>query len=135
MISQPYKIYGSIKRMFSSVKVGFGLMRKTLFPFYLLLMAIAVVPVLIDVSLKSLWPDMHWENEPFHSAVETVGAIVAILMASILLLTQKEEVRGSFYFLALGFLSMGFLDGFHSIFKPDNGFVFLHSIASLIGSF
>ncbi len=108
-------------------------MKKRHFLFYLLLLAIVTVPALIDICLKSLWPDLHWVNEPFHSAVETIGALIAIFMASILLLKKKEEPKGKINLLYLGFLSMGILDGFHAISKPGENFVFLHSLASLFG--
>jgi PAS domain S-box-containing protein len=110
-------------------------MRKRHIPFYLLLLAIAVAPVLIDVGLKTLLPDQYWKNEPLHSAIEAVGALIAIFMASILLLKQNEETEGKIYWLSLGFLSMGILDGFHAISKPGDSFVLLHSLGSFFGGF
>ncbi len=116
-------------------KDKYDLIKKRHFPFYLSLLAIVAVPILIDIYLKSLWPDLHWRNAPFHSAMETMGALIAIFMASILLLKQKKGNGGKIYLLSLGFLSMGILDGFHAISKPGESFVLLHSLASLIGGF
>ena len=110
-------------------------MRKRHFPFYLLLFAIAIIPVLIDDRLKILGANLHWENEPLHSTMEAVGALVAIFMASILFLKQKEKTGRKIYLLSLGFIGMGILDGFHAISKPGEIFVFLHSLASLVGGF
>jgi len=104
-------------------------------PLHLSLLLIAVGPILIDVSLRIFWPDIYWENKRLHSAGETAGAIIAIFMALLLLLKHREKPEENSYFLAIGFLSMGLLDGFHAISKPGDSFVFLHSIASLIGSF
>ena len=88
----------------------------------------------LDFALNTLGANWYFEYEALHSALEMLGAVAAILMAIVLF--QKEN-RGNKenFFLAMGFLSMGILDGFHSIFLQGDRFVFLHSAASLIGSF
>ena len=115
--------------------IGLGLVNKINIPLHLLLLILAVVPILVNAGLKSLWPGLHWENELLHSAGETVGTIIAIFMAVLLFLKHKENPEGNSYLLALGFLSMGLLDGFHAISKPGDSFVFLHSIANVFGGF
>ena len=113
--------------------IGLGLVNKINVPLQLLILA--VVPILINAGLKSLWPGLHWENELLHTAGEIVGTILAIFMAILLFLKHKENPEGNSYLLALGFLSMGLLDGFHAISKSGDSFVFLHSIASVFGGF
>ncbi len=110
-------------------------MRKSRFQFYIILFAIATVPVFADVSLGNLFLGLNLENKPLHSTIEAMGVLAAIFMASILLLKQNDETRGKVFLLALGFLGMGILDTFHAISKPGDGFVLLHSLASLIGGF
>jgi PAS domain S-box-containing protein len=84
--------------------------------------------------LHHRWPHWRWENAPFHSTVEALGAQVAIFMA-LILLQRVQGSSGKLFLLAMGFLGMGLLDGFHAAMWPGNGFVFLHSLAGLVGGF
>ena len=102
---------------------------------HLFLMAIAAGLVLTGLALLSAWLDWRWEDLPFHSAVESVGALAAIVMGLMLLQKRGEEGSNRFLWLATGFLGMGLLDGFHAVGMPGQGFVFLHSVAGLVGAF
>lgn len=82
---------------------------------------------------QEILPDLLWVHEPFHSAVEAFGSFIALLMAVILLSRRRQEVSSKYHFIALGFLAMGILDGFHSLTNPGQSFVFLRSLASLLG--
>jgi len=81
-----------------------------------------------------LWFNKQWANESFHSTIEAMGASAAIFVGVFLLQKTRIEGNGKLFFVAIGFLSMGLLDGFHAISLPGQGFVFLHSIAALAGS-
>ncbi|MDX1359142.1 MAG: histidine kinase dimerization/phospho-acceptor domain-containing protein, partial [Clostridia bacterium] len=96
-----------------------------------------ILPLLISVLLIVyiiLESEIHhnaWINEPVHSAIEIAGAVTAIYV-SIVLRNSKIwtfDTKG----LEIGFLMMGILDIFHSILPPGQGFVYLHSIARLMG--
>ncbi len=102
---------------------------------YLILLALGVGSLWSGLAPHTFWP--HWvsENPPLHSTVEALGALAAIMMALFLLQEKPEEGGASYFMLALGFLGMGLLDGFHAITTPGHGFVLLHSAAALVGGF
>jgi len=82
-----------------------------------------------------LWQHFTWENEPFHSTVEALGAFIAMAMAMIMLQRREEGGGRKFFPMALGFIAMGLLDGFHAVCRPGEQFVLLHSMAGLAGGF
>ena len=87
----------------------------------------------IEIALKYWGGNLYWRYIPLHSAMEMSGTIVAIFMAIVLFQRKEEENSNKFFLIALGFLSMGLLDGFHSILPEGNRFVLLHSLASFTG--
>ena len=107
-------------------------MKNRRFLSYSILIAIPVTLLLAEIVLHHRWPHWRWENAPFHSTVEALGAQVAIFMA-LILLQRVQGSSGKLFLLAMGFLGMGLLDGFHAAMWPGNGFVFLHSLAGLVG--
>jgi two-component system, NarL family, sensor histidine kinase DevS len=90
--------------------------------------------LLANAALHTLWPEWRWHNEPLHSAVEAVGGLVAIAMATVLLQTRDEFVAFKYRMLATGFLGMGIFEEFHAIAPPGDGFVLFRNVASLVGS-
>ena len=58
----------------------------------------------------------------------------AIAMAFVLLASKREQSERKARIVAVGFLGMGLLECFHAVSPPGDGFVFLRSIASLIGA-
>ncbi len=81
------------------------------------------------------WGGVKLEYAPFHAAVEALGALSAILTAGILLERSSARLGGRVFLLAVAFLVMGILDGFHAVTIPGHGFVLLHSTAVLAGGF
>jgi len=75
------------------------------------------------------------KHEPFHSTIEALGALIALAMTVLMLQKKREEGGGKRFLLAMGFLSMGILDGFHAVTSPGQGFVLLHSVAGIVGGF
>ncbi len=102
---------------------------------YLFLATIAIFPVAVHVIGNILWKDLRLISEPLHSTAEAIGASIAIFMAFVLLWGKNDVYGGKLFPLAMGFLVMGILDGFHAASSPDNGFVLLRSVAGLAGSF
>ncbi|MFA7387831.1 MAG: GGDEF domain-containing protein, partial [Thiohalobacteraceae bacterium] len=76
-----------------------------------------------------------YANTTLHAAIEVLGAIPAIFLASLLLAQSRQGARDALlYPVALGLLAMGVLDGFHAVADPtDAGFVWLRSLAALAG--
>lgn len=106
--------------------------RSYLYPFFI---ALFIVSLFAHVIVDVFWKDLRLFYEPLHSAVEAIGAVAAIIMTTFLLQRKGEECAGKFFLVAMGFLSMGILDGFHAVSKPGHGFVLLRSAATFAGSF
>lgn len=81
-------------------------------------------------------PNAHhtWSHLLFHSTIEAIGAIIAIILAIVLLSTENGSPQ-EFHkiYISAALLGMGALDLFHSFVEPSQNFVWLHSVASLVG--
>lgn len=95
-----------------------------------------VYTVLIAIIVLAFWvttrPRQQWQNLPLHSALEAVEALSALLMA-LFLYSRRDEKGFRFALPALGFVTMGILNGFHAALLPGNEFVFLRAAASFTG--
>lgn len=99
----------------------------------LLLGAILIFTLLTTIVLGALSGNKPLVNEPLHSAMEALGAMCAVVMAIFLLQGKYEQDIEKYTPLAVGFLGMGVLDGFHAVSRPGHAFIFFHSMASLAG--
>ncbi len=100
---------------------------------YLLLAILVVVSLSAPTSI--LWPHFVLQNESLHATVESLGILAAIFMALVLFQRQGEEGGNRLFWMAVGLLGMGILDGFHAVARPGHGFVLLRSVSSLLGGF
>lgn len=81
-----------------------------------------------------IFPDIYWQHQPVHSLMEGLGSTAALLLAGFLLMLRPIQSDNKDYFLiACALICMGLLDGFHAAVEPGNTFVWLHSIATLLG--
>jgi len=86
------------------------------------------------VVLNFLFPDWRFVHYPIHAAIESIGSFAAIIVAVLVLGLRKHGHLGPAYtWVAAALVGMGLLDGLHSLLHAGNGFVWLHSIATLIG--
>ncbi len=94
---------------------------------------LTILTPLIGIGLSFF--EVGFERVGLHGCLETLGAVLAILIAGILLVEQhtSHADRGYFTWAATGFASMGVLDGIHAIALPDNVGFWLHSLAVFIG--
>lgn len=76
---------------------------------------------------------MTFQSLTLHSAVETMGALIAGCIAVILLQRIRQKGEERFFFPAIGFIAMGVFDWFHAIALPGHGFVLLHSLSRFAG--
>jgi len=97
------------------------------------LAAIAAGSLSAAAAVRVLWPDQLWLNEPIHSTVEALGALVSLVMAFVLFERRHERGDGQARRLAIGFLGMGLLELFHACSPPGDAFVLLRIFASLVG--
>lgn len=94
----------------------------------------AVIPVAMAVLAHQFWGGVRWEHQPFHSLVEAVGSFAAILLALFIILMRRGgQLRPSYVWVATTLMGMGLLDGFHASVQPGQAFVWLHSVATLLG--
>ncbi|MDA1158639.1 MAG: ATP-binding protein [Planctomycetota bacterium] len=104
----------------------------------------AVLWVIIGVSLlvhmlslvlgKTVLADWRWEHHPVHAAVETVGAVIALIVAWLLISLERRGEGCSFNVqVAAALIGMGLLDGLHALVHAGNCFVWLHSTATFAG--
>ena len=100
-----------------------------------LLILLYVALPLGAMSLPLLFPEQwSWVNLPVHAVVEVVGAMVAIGLAALLILSWQHtgrHIRDACVAAAL--LGMGILDALHALMPAGNGFVWLHSAATAVG--
>ncbi len=75
-----------------------------------------------------------WAHEPFHAAIEVLGASIALAIVP-LLLSQERRGTGTAHnrIIAHALAGMGLLDGMHAAVHVGNTFVWLHSLATLVG--
>jgi len=90
---------------------------------------------LIAMLLKTFRQDYLYFNSLLHSSMETLGAFIALAMAVLLFDRKHEKFGGKFFSIAVGFLGMGLLTGFHAITWQGNGLILLISISNLLGGF
>ncbi|MBU4355409.1 MAG: PAS domain S-box protein, partial [Proteobacteria bacterium] len=94
----------------------------------------AVIPSVGAILLYVYFPDWIWANEPVHSVVEVLGTFAALLLVAIFLLLEKPaEDTAHHLWVACALIGMGVLDWFHAFTRPGFSFVWLHSMATLVG--
>lgn len=83
-----------------------------------------------------LLPGALFVHEPFHSALEAMGAFAGLsLSALILFLLRYKGYSSERLCIACGLIVMGILDIFHASVSPGVSFVWLRSTATGIGGF
>jgi methyl-accepting chemotaxis protein len=93
----------------------------------------AVLPIVITVIAKIIWPDVTWVQSPFHSLLEAVGVFAGIALATILLTQQRTADTRHYIWIIAALLGMGILDGFHAGVPAGSTFVWLHGMALIVG--
>ncbi|MCB0414841.1 MAG: PAS domain-containing protein [Bdellovibrionales bacterium] len=102
---------------------------------FLLALFIAVGMYFIANFLSlSVFANRHWDHPPFHSSIEIIGSMIALVVAGLLVTQEKIKSGTSFNLVIAGaLLGMGILDAFHAFVNVGNTFVWLHSVATLWG--
>lgn len=103
---------------------------------YLLLsmMFSVIFPMLLGFVLSSNISDWRWIHYPFHSAVESFGSLSALFIATLMVLMVRHSNLPRYYiWVACALIGMGILDGFHALLHAGTSFVWLHSVATMLG--
>ncbi len=101
----------------------------------LLILTIGLIIPVIDVLLVNSVPHTHtWTSENVHSSIETIGAVGSIVIALfIMMLLRQRKINALYIWVSSAFFSMGILDLYHALVPAGQTFVWLHSIATLVG--
>jgi signal transduction histidine kinase len=84
-------------------------------------------------ALENALPGFTLDHVVLHAVIETLGCMLALGLASFLLMCHGEQNNGYMAGLACSILVMGILDAFHASMVPSNEFVCLRSVAQLAG--
>lgn len=103
--------------------------------FHIALFTGVILSFLIAILLKIFLKNHLYVNSLLHSSMETLGAFIALAMSVLLFDRRHEKFGGEFFSIAVGFLGMGLLTGFHAITWQGNGLILLISISNLFGGF
>ncbi len=104
------------------------------FPLLATVLPSAVLPLGVAVLFNLSFDTFRWANEPLHTLVEAVGSFAAILLSLfILIMRRSNQLRPSYIWVSTTLMGMGLLDGFHASVRPGPEFVWLHSVATLVG--
>ncbi len=97
---------------------------------------LAIIPMIFGVGVFYLIPDFTWNNQLFHTCLESGGSIIAFTLALLVNgMIKKQRLGINYIWLIACFTSMGILDLAHSQVIPGQAFVWLHSTATLVGGF
>ncbi len=94
-----------------------------------------ILPMVFGIYFQSLQISQ-FINVPFHSFLESIGAFVGVLIATLLLIfAKKSDLYDYVKFASLSILSMSIFDAIHSILKVGELFVLLNGLSILSGGF
>lgn len=92
------------------------------------------LPIAGTIISNLLLPNWRWDHLVVHAIVEVVGTFAALTLAVLLLFQQKvERELAHRLWITCALIGMGILDGIHALPTPGQAFVWLHSIATLVG--
>lgn len=102
---------------------------------YSMLMLTLVVPILLGFYLLE-FSGLNYVSMPLHSTLESIGGIIAFIIASIIfILYFKEKEFNHFHMASFALIAMGVFDIFHAVVSLGELFVWLHSLAIFFGGF
>jgi len=101
---------------------------------WITLSLVGLVPLGAGFMLGEFSPDWRWMHHPVHALVESVGALIALIVAVLIFqLRRSGQEAPVLLWVACALLAMGLLDGFHAATHAGRAFVWLHSIATFAG--
>lgn len=101
---------------------------------WLSMLVSVLVPLLLGLVLSEYLSTWSWVHYPLHAMVESVGSLSALIIAILMITMINNNTLPAFYtWVACALIGMGILDGFHAVLHSGVSFVWLHSIATLVG--
>jgi two-component system sensor histidine kinase/response regulator len=94
----------------------------------------AGLPLAGSLLARRCYAEMRWDHGPLHAVVEAMGAFAGMTLAGLLLLLRRyRRAFDHHLWTACALLGMSILDGMHASVMPGEAFVWLRSLATLIG--
>lgn len=107
---------------------------RALFVIAITLLLSGILPIIGSVIMQRFLPGQRWVQESFHSSIEAVGALVALMLGVLLLLMMKHRKDLAHYvWVSSALIGMGILDGIHASIPGGVPFVWLRGTSTLIG--
>ncbi len=101
---------------------------------WLTLLLVGLLPTGAVFLLARSCPGWRWEHHPVHALVEGVGSLIALLVAVLIFLVRRAgQGTPPQFWVICALLGMGLLDAFHAGCHPGPAFVWLRSLATLVG--
>ena len=93
-----------------------------------------LLPICGSLICKLWLDDFSFSHLPIHSLIESLGGLMAVAIAAILLAERtRRDDADYFVWMASALIGMGVLDLFHAAVLPGDSFVWLHSTATFVG--
>ena len=94
----------------------------------------AVLPLAFTAFLTFSLNTWHWPYEPLHALLESLGSFAAITLSIfILIMRRNRQLSRKYLWIASTLMGMGVLDLFHASMPPGKVFIWLHSLATMLG--
>lgn len=94
---------------------------------------VLAVSVLAMIALRAFAGDAAWVQVPFHSAVETAGAMIALGVAWLALVRFRQVGSGHYVWVSASLATMGMLDMTHAFVPVSSAFFWSRALPTLIG--
>ncbi|MCW8943542.1 MAG: GGDEF domain-containing protein [Sedimenticola sp.] len=104
--------------------------------FNALLISVILSILIGGVLFVTVFPQGQWVHYPLHAFVEGLGTFIALLIAVLIFMLRiYDRLPVRYVWIVSALMGMGVLDGFHAISQDTQSFIWLHSLAMLIGGF
>jgi PAS domain S-box-containing protein len=93
-----------------------------------------LIPVIGSVYFIYFLAEWKWVDTSIHLLVEALGSFAALSIASLILIMRRNnKIPGYYEWVSSALISMGALDILHVSLPPGDAFVWLYSMAILVG--
>ena len=98
------------------------------------LLFFGAIPLLGMFALGHIDPQWLWNNHIVHAGLESLGTFASLVLVIVLYgIRSQLHGRPAHTWISASLIGMGLLDGIHAMLPAGNQFVWLHSVATLIG--
>ncbi|QDV67010.1 hypothetical protein Poly24_07010 [Rosistilla carotiformis] len=92
------------------------------------------VPLCGAMLAQRMFPEARCQHLPLHSLLESMGGLIAIAIANILIVERARRENNRHYpVMAAALIPMGVLDLFQAGVEVGDNFIWLHSVGTCLG--